>query len=238
MYIAEGSDWFWWFDDQHTSSQDWLFDQLFRKHLQNVYTLLGEEPPAELARPIGPDQAARRPFTQPTSLLDVRIDGRLTYFEWLNAGVLSTSAARGTMSMADSHRVERLHFGFDAERLLVRIDAPGGVRSRLADADALRIVFVEPPGFELLVKSPSAAAPEVQLFHNQVPRSAPGASAAADAVLEIAIPWHCLVTASDSPLHFYAELVRDLQSVERIPDEGAIETVVPSPDYEWMMWQA
>jgi alpha-amylase/alpha-mannosidase (GH57 family) len=33
MYIAEGSDWFWWFGDDHSSAQDALFDYLFRKHL-------------------------------------------------------------------------------------------------------------------------------------------------------------------------------------------------------------
>ena len=32
--------------------QDALFDYLFRKHLQNVYLLLGDAPPPELARPI------------------------------------------------------------------------------------------------------------------------------------------------------------------------------------------
>ncbi|HET6881333.1 MAG TPA: glycoside hydrolase family 57 protein, partial [Pirellulales bacterium] len=38
LFIAEGSDWFWWFGDSHSSAQDALFDRLFRKHLQNVYT--------------------------------------------------------------------------------------------------------------------------------------------------------------------------------------------------------
>ncbi len=52
LYIAEGSDWFWWYGDEHTSAQDSLFDYLFRKHLQNVYLLLGDVPPPELARPI------------------------------------------------------------------------------------------------------------------------------------------------------------------------------------------
>jgi alpha-amylase/alpha-mannosidase (GH57 family) len=33
IYIAEGSDWFWWFGDDHSSAQDALFDYLFRKHL-------------------------------------------------------------------------------------------------------------------------------------------------------------------------------------------------------------
>src|SRR5439155_11769578 len=52
LYIAEGSDWFWWFGEDHSSAQDALFDYLFRKHLQNIYVLLGEAPPADLARPI------------------------------------------------------------------------------------------------------------------------------------------------------------------------------------------
>src|SRR5205823_4512365 len=52
LYIAEGSDWFWWYGEDHSSDQDALFDYLFRKHLQNIYYLLGDEPPAELARPI------------------------------------------------------------------------------------------------------------------------------------------------------------------------------------------
>jgi hypothetical protein len=33
-------------------------------------------------------------------------------------------------------------------------------------------------------------------------------------------------------------LIKDKESVERIPHEGAIETAVPSPDYELIMWQA
>src|SRR5262249_2291235 len=52
VYIAEGSDWFWWYGDDHSSAQDALFDYLFRKHLQNVYLLLGDVPPPELSRPI------------------------------------------------------------------------------------------------------------------------------------------------------------------------------------------
>ncbi|MDA1017033.1 MAG: glycoside hydrolase family 57 protein, partial [Planctomycetota bacterium] len=52
IHIAEGSDWYWWFGDDHNSAQDELFDQLFRKHLLNVYTLLGAECPPILNQPI------------------------------------------------------------------------------------------------------------------------------------------------------------------------------------------
>ncbi len=48
LLIAEGSDWFWWYGDDHSSDQDAEFDDLFRRHVRNAYTALGLEPPAEL----------------------------------------------------------------------------------------------------------------------------------------------------------------------------------------------
>jgi alpha-amylase/alpha-mannosidase (GH57 family) len=45
IYIAEGSDWFWWFGEGNSSTHDDLFDLQFRLHLQNVYKLLGIEVP-------------------------------------------------------------------------------------------------------------------------------------------------------------------------------------------------
>ncbi|GIW21373.1 MAG: hypothetical protein KatS3mg068_0380 [Candidatus Sericytochromatia bacterium] len=40
IYIAEGSDWFWWFGEGNSSTHDDLFDLQFRLHLQNVYKIL------------------------------------------------------------------------------------------------------------------------------------------------------------------------------------------------------
>src|SRR5205085_10359214 len=36
VLIAEGSDWFWWYGDDHSSDHDPEFDDLFRRHLRNV----------------------------------------------------------------------------------------------------------------------------------------------------------------------------------------------------------
>ena len=48
MLIAEGSDWFWWYGDDHSSAHDLEFDDLFRRHLRNVYRLLQRPIPDEL----------------------------------------------------------------------------------------------------------------------------------------------------------------------------------------------
>lgn len=238
LFIAEGSDWFWWFDDQHSSSQDWLFDELFRRHLQNVYTLLGLEPPAELMKPLAAERAGPSPVSQPTGPIDVKINGTETYFEWVSAGEYVWSAARGTMTMAEPPRLERLFFGFSVDRLFLRFDTVGPVHKRLSEVDAVRVVFFEPKGFELLIARPASAKPKAQLYRNNVPVSAAGVEAAADIILEVGVPWRSLGVAGGAPVHFYVELLANNQPLERMPSEGAVETVAPSADYELMMWQA
>ena len=54
QYVAEGSDWFWWFGDDQASGNDEEFDDLFRTHLKNVYHSLGEEAPPDLDHHIVP----------------------------------------------------------------------------------------------------------------------------------------------------------------------------------------
>lgn len=54
LYIAEGSDWFWWYGEDQDSGNDEEFDDLFRTHLKNVYRRLGTAPPEELDRHIVP----------------------------------------------------------------------------------------------------------------------------------------------------------------------------------------
>src|SRR5271165_1090589 len=52
LLIAEGSDWNWWYGPEHHSANDRDFDELYRKHLSNVYHALEGVPPEELTVPI------------------------------------------------------------------------------------------------------------------------------------------------------------------------------------------
>ncbi len=121
LFIAEGSDWFWWFGDDHSSSQDALFDELFRKHLQNVYTRLDTQPPNVLKHPIKRLQR-RALHTKPTGFCPVKVDGRRTYFEWICAGHYVCGSERGTMTKVTMGVLRDVYFGFDANRLAIRID--------------------------------------------------------------------------------------------------------------------
>jgi hypothetical protein len=177
-------------------------------------------------------------YSEPSGLLNVKIDGRVSYFEWLNAGFYAPTHGRGAMSIGTATRSEGLYFGFDADNLFLRLDARGGpVRGQWTDIDSLRVAFSRPAGYELLVLHPWRLEPIAHLYRYDVPIGRPGVQIAADAVVEIAIPWKSLAAAQDDAVHLYVELMQQEQPMERLPHEGSIETVVPSPDYELLMWQ-
>jgi alpha-amylase/alpha-mannosidase (GH57 family) len=235
IYIAEGSDWFWWYGDDHSSAQDALFDYLFRKHLQNVYLLLGETPPAELGRPIS--QRARHPIhTLPRSFLEVKIDGLRTFFEWITAGRYACQNERGTMAQGTPGPIKDLYFGFTLQALLVRVDFEGRARAALAPFDTLRIGFVEPTGFEVRVREPGRAGQSLLLLRHGEPVWAPDVEVGIDQIAELAIPFARLGVQVDQPVQFFVELLEGRQGRDRAPREGTINLTCPSPDFERIMW--
>jgi alpha-amylase/alpha-mannosidase (GH57 family) len=121
VLAAEGSDWNWWYGPEHGSANDAEFDELYRKHLTEIYTALGEPAPDVLAHPIkkAPELGRREP---PESFLDVTVDGRETsYFEWLGAGSYATDARGGTMH-GRTRALVGLYYGFSEKYFYLRVD--------------------------------------------------------------------------------------------------------------------
>ena len=57
--------------------------------------------------------------------------------------------------------------------------------------------------------------------------------------IELAVPFRGLGVTTDQPVQFWLRPARATSNPKNAsPTKGAIETVVPSPDYELMMWQA
>ena len=121
VLAAEGSDWNWWYGPEHGSANDAEFDELYRKHLTEIYTALGEPAPDVLAHPIkkAPELGRREP---PESYLDVTVDGRETsYFEWLGAGLYATDPRGGTMH-GRTRVLGGLYYGFGEKHFYLRVD--------------------------------------------------------------------------------------------------------------------
>ena len=125
ILIAEGSDWNWWYGPEHHSANDRDFDELYRKHLSNVYQLLGGTPPEALAQPIARFDL-RPTFVPQTAYIHPRLNERSPhYFDWIGAAIYSadrtTSAMHGKKFYLDS-----VQAGIDAESLYMRVDFSGG----------------------------------------------------------------------------------------------------------------
>ncbi|MCA9096967.1 MAG: hypothetical protein KDA36_01210, partial [Planctomycetaceae bacterium] len=235
--IAEGSDWFWWFGDDHSSEQDGLFDQLFRKHLQNVYTILGAPFPTGLSRPIS--RLERRVIhTVPKGFLNVKVDGRRTYFEWLDAGHYVSGNERGTMTLVADSLIREVYFGFDLKRLMLRIDTAVSAKRELAHLDELRIGFLEPEGYYLRIMHPSSNQPELQLYNDNIEIAGAVIEYAIDSILEVTIRFEDLHLKADDQVQLFIEAFSERNSVDRAPREGALELLTPSADFEQVMWQA
>lgn len=206
IYIAEGSDWFWWYGDDHSSAQDALFDSLFRKHLKNVYLLLGDTPPAELSRPIK-RHSQRLAYTLPLMFLDVTIDGKESFFEWSNAGRYVCTSERGTMAMNAPGTMRDVWFGFDRDRFFLRIDFDQPAKNALQNFETLRIGFEEPTHCELRIEQPGKANQRATWFANGATVESAEIQIGVDRIAECAIPFPLIGANENQTIQFFVELL-------------------------------
>jgi alpha-amylase/alpha-mannosidase (GH57 family) len=121
LLIAEGSDWNWWYGPEHHSANDREFDELYRKHLSNVYQALGATPPDYLAQPIA-TLAARAAFTPQTNYIHPRVEGDMVrYFEWMGAAVYTADRRAGAMH-GKQFFVDSVQAGIDETNVYGRLD--------------------------------------------------------------------------------------------------------------------
>jgi alpha-amylase/alpha-mannosidase (GH57 family) len=83
MYLAEGSDWFWWYGADQDSGNDTYFDEGFRALLGKVYTSRGEPVPLDVQVQIIPAQVVL-PVKEISGLMKIE-DGKIPDTEWQKA---------------------------------------------------------------------------------------------------------------------------------------------------------
>ncbi|HET7440621.1 MAG TPA: hypothetical protein VFJ47_04905, partial [Terriglobales bacterium] len=126
ILIAEGSDWNWWYGPEHHSANDREFDELYRKHLSNVYQALGASPPDYLAQPII-GGVGRPSFTPQMAYIHPRITGDMVrYFEWMGAARYTADKRAGAMH-GKSFLLDSVYAGIDEAYVYGRLDFAGKV---------------------------------------------------------------------------------------------------------------
>lgn len=168
LYAAEGSDWFWWFGEGHTSNQDAIFDQLFREHLCALYQALNEPVPANLRHPV--EVHAAQGDHQPQGFIHPVVDGLGDEQDWDKAGRVEVGGARGTMHQSSA--VQRLWYGVDHLNFYLRLDFQATVRPGIDCPPELNLLWFYPN--QTMHNSPlpltgiSDEPPLNYLFHNHL----------------------------------------------------------------------
>ena len=125
IYIAEGSDWFWWYGDDFIGEMDAEFGRLFRIHLIRVYELMGDEPPDKLYQPISASNDISTYTAHRSLSLSVRLDGEISsFYEWNGARCYKTS--HGCALGEDEWFIEAIHWGCSRDEVLLRCDIKCG----------------------------------------------------------------------------------------------------------------
>jgi hypothetical protein len=126
ILIAEGSDWNWWYGPEHHSANDRDFDELYRKHLSNVYQALGAVPPDYLAQPINGAEV-RPSFVPQTAYIHPRVAGdKVRYFEWMGAAVYTADHRAGAMH-GKQFLLDSVYAGIDSSYVYGRLDFMGNI---------------------------------------------------------------------------------------------------------------
>jgi alpha-amylase/alpha-mannosidase (GH57 family) len=247
LEAAEGSDWFWWFGEGHSSNQDAIFDQLFREHLYGIYKALNEPIPAYLKTPLEIHAAG---LTQkPQGFIHPIIDGKGDEQDWNKAGRLDIGGARGTMH--NSSAIQRLWYGVDHLNFYLRLDFNSGISPGKGLPTELNLLWYYPDKTMANSFVPLAEVPDITpvnyLFHHHLeinlltqsihfreagdnfqwlPRTS-RAQAALDTCLEIAVPWADLQVPPDYNLRLILVLSDEGRFSSYIPENELINFSVP-----------
>lgn len=236
LYIAEGSDWNWWYGDDHATENQKDFDELFRSYLMKTYRETGREIPARLFSPVLKEDRSVVPSVTMRGFIDPTIDGIVTsYYEWYQGAHLDARKAGGSMHKSESI-LSVLYYGFNIDALFLRLDGTRPFRELTEDI-RLSIDITQPAQSRIIVAfSPSPHAELLRRTESGWTKTPDIPDVAADDIFEIRIPFRALHAREKDEIRFSLCVMKDGEEVERCPFRGHITLTVPTPDFEAMMW--
>ncbi len=229
IYIAEGSDWCWWYGDEFSNEGIAEFDRLFRLHLKNCYDIHGDAPPDYLSRSIiTPHDIV--PMKDPAGFVHPLIDGEISHFyEWRRAGVFLTSS--GASSMYQTEQViSQVYYGFDAESLMLRLDFFRPIKKRCS----VVLELEEPSKMQVVVDVDKQQIKVIDMLAGKTVHRSD--DVAYVNILEFKVPFGVLRCELNQRLRFCVALEENGIELERHPASGLLSFNVPDLNFERKMW--
>ena len=237
IYIAEGSDWCWWYGDEHMTETQEEFDELFRSNLIKVYNIIGKKIPPKLHIPVLREDRTIKPKVTIRGFITPKIDGEITsYYEWLHSAYLETKRSGGTMHRAEAF-ISMIYYGFNLNNLYLRVDAKNPI-IEIAKGVTFSFQFLKPLQTKLEVNIANELKAvfyrkddkEWQFLKNLE-------TVAANDIMEIAVPFALLGANEGDEVAFLLSILKDNSEIERWPLRGCILLEAPPAKFEAMMWQ-
>lgn len=236
IFIAEGSDWNWWYGPHNSSGNDEEFDRLYRNHLANVYRILGKDIPKYLDIPI--ISMELKPLRPPKNLFTPVVDGKSTdYYEWLEAGHFDANLMGGAMHQVESI-IKDIYYGFDLENLYFRLDLK--IPEEYLNMKDLKIgIYIPMLQFKIDIPIDKNGVIAFSLLKWNIDRYILLNSFKTgyfSEILELGIPFKALGLKSGSELKFNIIIEKGDLILEKKPENALIKINVPSPDFESYNW--
>lgn len=237
LYVAEGSDWNWWYGDEHTTETQEEFDELFRLNLMKVYKEIGQDIPSHLFVPVLRQDRSVIPTSEIRGFIEPIIDGIVTgYYEWYQAAHIDAEKSGGSMHKSEG-LISTVYFGFNRDNLFLRLDPK--IPFDKFDAGMELVVTITGPS-EMRISCPIRG---TDLKGEIFEKSAAGwekkhdiAMVALHDVFEIGIPFRDLNAKEKDEIHLSVSITKGADEFERCPWRGNISITVPTENYEAMMW--
>jgi alpha-amylase/alpha-mannosidase (GH57 family) len=235
LYAAEGSDWFWWYGDDHFSPHSDRFDALFRRHLINVYRLLGLEEPRELFTPIKKESPAGL-VREPAALISPTISGLVTdYFEWLAAGLYDLTRQSSAMHAAES-LLQSFFYGFDRKSFFFRIDAGQALDKTLQAGDHLNLHLIHDNEFRLTISLGAEEGPLLWKSGGAWQETGALCRWKVVKIAEARVPLEILNLSPGDKLFAFITLVRGDEELGRWPTDAPLLLNYAGADLELETW--
>ncbi len=222
IYIAEGSDWNWWYGNDHIGNYNHAFDALFRRHLSLVYEIIGQNAPNELRQPIHAGISEAIIF-YPEALVTPVLDGCLTqYYEWLGSGYFDCARANEIMHRAKS-MIKVIYFAYDHSRFYIRLDFENSFA--FVDLDRFQIILeIKDLNLKRIFSGmkKSGTTDEYEYKFEQI--------------FEVGIKRESLLPAGSGEIEFSVALTDGDKFYEKWPTDGWIKINIPDREKE-LFWQ-
>jgi alpha-amylase/alpha-mannosidase (GH57 family) len=237
LYTAEGSDWNWWYGDDHTTESQEDFDALFRNNLIACYREMGRDVPEHFFEAILRRDREITPALTVRGFIRPKIDGLVTsYYEWYQGAQLDVKKSGGSMHKSES-LISTVYFGFDKDNLFLRIDAKIPF-SDFSEGTEIAVFSSGPAPMRITcpVKSGLILAELSEKRGEDWEKVKDLREAAIKDVFEIGIPFAELKAGEKDELNLFISVRRGGEEIERCPWRGYLTVSVPTADFESMMW--